>query len=111
MLPKFLFREVRKTNRMKTKNTYQNRKGALLAVSLITLLALSVAASKAIAATSASNYTFSTATNASLTDMSSGTTQLIGPDVDDFATPLTNIGFDFFFDATQYSQFSVNDNG
>src|ERR1051326_6475585 len=96
---------------MKTKNTHQNRIGALSAVSLITLLALSVAASKVVAAPSASNYSFSTATNASFTDMSSGTTQLIGPDVDDTATALTNIGFDFFFDAIQYSQFSVNDNG
>src|SRR5437868_2032494 len=105
MLPEFLFHEVRKTNRMKTKNTHQNRMGALSAISLITLLALSVAASKAVAATSASNYTFSTATNASFTNMSSGTTQLIGPDINDASTALTNIGFDFFFDATQYSQF------
>src|SRR5437016_2016130 len=43
------------------------------------------------------NYIFSTATNASLTDMSSGTTQLIGPDQDDAASAITNIGFDFFF--------------
>src|SRR5215831_5607072 len=94
---------------MKMKNTHRNRKGALSVLSLITLLVLPVAASKA--APSASNYTFSTATNASLTDMSSGTTQLIGPNVDDTATAQTSIGFDFFFDAIRYNQFSVNDNG
>jgi hypothetical protein len=61
--------------------------------------------------TVASNYTFSTATNASLTDMSSGTTQLIAADVDDTASALTNIGFDFYFQGARFTQFSVNENG
>jgi Cadherin-like beta sandwich domain len=64
------------------------------------------------AITNTANYAFSTATTASLTDMSSGTTTLVAADVDDSpASPLTNIGFDFFFQVTRYSQFSVNANG
>lgn len=46
-----------------------------------------------------------------LVDMSSGTTQLVAPSADDTASPLTDIGFDFFFDGVRHSQFSVNPNG
>ncbi len=63
------------------------------------------------AVTIASNYAFTTATNASLTDMSSGTTQLVAADQDDTASAVTNIGFDFYFQGAQFSQFSANSNG
>jgi hypothetical protein len=63
------------------------------------------------AAEVASNYTFSTATTASLTDMSSGTTQLVAADQDDTASAVTNIGFDFYFQGARFSQFSANSNG
>src|SRR3982751_1300186 len=53
----------------------------------------------------ASNYGFATATSASLTDMSSGTTQLLAANIDDTASPLTNIGFDFYFQGTRFTQF------
>jgi hypothetical protein len=59
----------------------------------------------------ASNYVFVTATSASLIDMSSGTTTLLASNIDDTASPLTNIGFDFFFQGTRFTQFSINDNG
>ncbi|HEX8649375.1 MAG TPA: Calx-beta domain-containing protein [Pyrinomonadaceae bacterium] len=59
----------------------------------------------------ASNYTFATATNASLTDMSTGTTQLLAGNIDDTASALTNIGFDFFFQGARFTQFSINENG
>lgn len=59
----------------------------------------------------AADYVFSTATNASFTDMSSGTTQLVGPTQDDTASVLTNIGFDFYLLGTRYSQFSTSSNG
>jgi len=62
-------------------------------------------------AQSAGNYTFVTTTTGSLTDMSSGTTQLLAANIDDTPSPLTNIGFDFFFMGTRYSQFSINENG
>src|ERR1044072_8666940 len=61
--------------------------------------------------TVASNYTFATATNASLTDMSSGTTQLLAANIDDTASALTSIGFDFFFQGARFTQFSINENG
>jgi hypothetical protein len=63
------------------------------------------------AASVASNYVFSTATNASLTDMSSGTTQLLAANIDDTASVLTNIGFDFYFQGARFTQFSINENG
>jgi hypothetical protein len=59
----------------------------------------------------ASNYVFATATNASLTDMSTGTTQLLAANVDDTASPVTNIGFDFYFQGARFAQFSINENG
>jgi hypothetical protein len=59
----------------------------------------------------ASNYTFTTATNGTFTDMSSGTTQLVAASADDTASVVTNIGFDFFFQGTRYSQFSASSNG
>ena len=59
---------------------------------------------------SAATYSF-TAGTAVLEDMSSGTTQLVGPGVDDTASPVSNIGFDFWYDGVRHSQFSVNPNG
>ena len=43
--------------------------------------------------------------------MSTGTTELLVPDLDDVASALTDIGFDFFFQGVRFSQFSVNENG
>ena len=61
---------------------------------------------------STANYAFSTNATGSLTNMSSGTTQLVASLTDDSpASSLTNIGFDFFLMGTRYSQFSVNANG
>jgi len=60
-----------------------------------------------------SNYSFTAVTNASLTDMSSGTTDILIPTTvgGDFASTVQNIGFNFTFMGTSYSQFSVNTNG
>ncbi len=43
--------------------------------------------------------------------MSSGTTSLIGAGLDAQASAITNIGFDFWFMASRYTQFSVNEDG
>ena len=59
----------------------------------------------------ASNYAFTTAANASLSDMSSGTTQLVAANLDDTASAVTNIGFDFYFQGARFTQFSANSNG
>lgn len=60
---------------------------------------------------STANYSFSTGTAGSLVDMSSGTTQLVAAATDDGVSAVTNIGFDFWFMGTRYSQFSATSNG
>ncbi len=57
------------------------------------------------------NYAFSTNVSGTFTNMSSGTTQLVAPGADDSASTLTNIGFDFVFMGTRYTQFGVSSNG
>ncbi len=59
----------------------------------------------------ASSYVFSTTTTGSLTDMSTGTTQLIGANADDTVSTVTNIGFTFIFQGVAYTQFSTSANG
>ena len=69
-----------------------------------------------IAAQDARNYgltdgTFSTGTNESLVDMSTGTTTLISGGVTDGASSVASIGFDVWFMGERYTQFSVGTNG
>lgn len=64
-----------------------------------------------ISVANAANYTLSTVTTASLANMSSGTTTLIAADQDDTASPVTPIGFDFYFQGVRQDRFSVNSNG
>jgi hypothetical protein len=59
----------------------------------------------------AMSYAFSTQTEVVLEDMSSGTTQIIGPGTDDTNSILSNIGFDFWFDGVRFTQFGANGNG
>jgi len=61
--------------------------------------------------TTVNNYLFSTATGATLADMT-GATQVIGSGVDDTptATPAP-IGFNFNYDGTNYTQYSVSPDG
>lgn len=56
------------------------------------------------------DYQFSTGTGAP-TDMSSGTTTIIGPSVDDGSSGIQNIGFTFRFANLDYTQYSVSSNG
>jgi hypothetical protein len=63
------------------------------------------------AVTAANNYTFATNTSASLTDMSSGTTQLVAASADDTASAVTNIGFEFYLLGARYTTFSASSNG
>jgi hypothetical protein len=66
-----------------------------------------------------SNYSFSTNSDGSLTldlnanaiDMTAGTTQLIGAGLDASASPVTGIPFSFLFMGTNFTQFSINDDG
>ncbi len=62
---------------------------------------------------STANYSFVSTATGSLTDMSSGTTDILVPTTvtDDFASAVTNIGFTFYFMGLPYTQYSVNSNG
>lgn len=70
-------------------------------------------------AQSAANYSFSTNTNGSLSldmnsnavDMTTGTTLLIGPNVNTFATSATPIGFDFWLMGTRNTSFNASSHG
>ena len=57
------------------------------------------------------NYTFSTATNATLEDLSVGATDLLTGNKDDNATTVAPIGFPVLFMGTVYTHFSANSNG
>lgn len=57
------------------------------------------------------NYTFSTATNASLEDLSTGATSLLTGNNDDVASDVAPIGFPFLFMGQLYTHFSANSNG
>ncbi|MEI6348300.1 MAG: T9SS type A sorting domain-containing protein [Bacteroidota bacterium] len=68
---------------------------------------------------STANYSFTTGTTGSMAldsnsnaiDMSTGTTQLVGPAVDNSISIVTNIGFDFYLMGLKYSQFSASSDG
>ena len=60
---------------------------------------------------SATTYAFTAATGVALENMSSGTTLLVGADSDDFASAVTPIGFEFWYDGVRQTLFSVNANG
>src|ERR1041384_216397 len=59
----------------------------------------------------ATTYGFANASAVALEDMSSGTTQLVAANLDDTASAVTNLGFDFWYDGVRFTQFSVNANG
>jgi hypothetical protein len=82
---------------------------------LLMMLALTV-----VHAQSTANYTFTTNSTGSLADvsgtavdMSTGTTQLVGPGLDATASGVTAIaiGFDYYFMGTRFTQFSVQEDG
>ncbi len=64
---------------------------------------------------STTNYTFSTAVDASLTDMSSGTTQLVAQNIDGLGqgifSNVNDIGFTFYFMSLPYTTFVVTEDG
>jgi len=70
-------------------------------------------------AQSTANYAFATNNNGTLAqdmngnavDMTTGSTSLLPATTDDTSSPLTNIGFDFFFMGSRQNQFAVSDNG
>ena len=77
------------------------------------LITLFLVASSFVFCQSTANYSFSNVSNASLTDMSTGSSNLLIPTSTsgDFASALAPIGFDFWLMGTRYDHFSVNSNG
>lgn len=63
-----------------------------------------------LSAQSSANYAFSTNTTASLANMS-GSTLLVGPNKNNTASEVYEIGFDFWFMGVRYTMFSANSNG
>ena len=59
----------------------------------------------------ATTYPFAASSGASLQDMSTGTTTLVGSASDDGASAVQNIGFEFMFMGNKFTQFSANANG
>jgi hypothetical protein len=59
---------------------------------------------------SGTTYPFSNTSGISL-ETPTGATVLLGSGVDNVASSVVNIGFDFWFTGSRYTQFSVNDNG
>ncbi|MFL6256233.1 MAG: hypothetical protein ACJ74T_14585, partial [Pyrinomonadaceae bacterium] len=59
----------------------------------------------------ATSYPFAATTGVALEDMSSGTTQLVAASLDDNASAVTNIGFEYWYDGVRATQFSANANG
>ncbi|HEY6118668.1 MAG TPA: fibronectin type III domain-containing protein [Pyrinomonadaceae bacterium] len=59
----------------------------------------------------AGTYAFTSSSAVALEDMSSGTTQLVAANLDDTASGVNNIGFEFWFDGVRFTQFSCNANG
>src|SRR6478672_11659082 len=56
---------------------------------------------------SSANYAFTTSTSGSFTDMSSGTTQLVGADRDDAVSAVQTLPFDFYLMGQRFNQFSA----
>lgn len=83
------------------------------------LIVILMAMNHSVWAQNSANYTFATSTTGSLAldmnggavDMSTGTTQLIGPGLDAAVSAVTNIGFDFHFMGNRFTQFSVQEDG
>ena len=59
----------------------------------------------------ATTYAFTNASAVALEDMSIGTTQLVAANLDDTASLVNNMGFEFWYDGVRFTQFSVNANG
>ena len=90
------------------KKTFMNKIYAKLLIGLLFVLGTVGAKAQTLA-----NYTFSNSTSASLTDMTSGTSNLLatGTYWDDVASSVTNLPFPFYFMGNTYAQFSINSNG
>jgi len=100
-------------NALVSKTTSCKKSSALLVMLLLLF-------SGSVVGQSSANYAFSTNASGSLAlladgttavDMTTGTTQLVAAGLDATASLATNIGFDFYFMGSKFSQFSVQEDG
>lgn len=104
---------------MKLKNIFTSKTNIFLAASILLLVnAVSATAQyfnkgeEVPNVVNGTTYPFAASTSGVLADMTTGTTQLVAPGVDDTpVSPVTNIGFTFTFDGVNYTQFSASSNG
>ena len=102
------------TKKNLSKNNFRNRNWHSYFIIVLTLFAFAISKAQ-----STTNYNFTTNTSSSLAldlngntvDMSTGTAQLVGADLDDISSGVTNIGFNFNLYSGTYSQFSASSNG
>ena len=98
-----------------TKNNFMNKLITKLLVGVLFVLATSGGA----LGQSTANYAYSTNTTGSLAldaygnaiDMTTGTTALVAAAQDSYASAVTNIGFNFIFMGSTYTQFTASSNG
>ncbi len=91
---------------MKTIQQFKNK--TIICIVFILMLSTQIGLGQ-----STANYTYLTHTTGSLTDMTTGTTDLLATGIyrTNVASPITNIGFTFYYMSTAYTQFSINCNG
>ena len=79
---------------------------AVISFFSVTLMMIMSFGSLGVKAQSTVNYAFSTTTTGSLVDISSGSTTILsGASLDDVASSVQNIGFDFWFQGNRWTQF------
>ena len=104
-------RRVTFVSSVRTRTSGRTTLRAKLALATSTAALLIGAAGAGAQTIDATNYPFSSAAGIVLEDLSSGTTQLVAANLDDTASAVTPIGFDFWLLAERLTQFSVNANG
>ena len=105
-----LFRRL--TMRLVSRNLHNARvRNDCMIIFLVMIVLMVTGGMQAWSQTTLSAYQYSTNASGSLTDMSSGSTQLYGAGTDDASCCNTSIGFTYTFCGTAYSYFSVSSNG
>lgn len=86
-----------------------------IALRVIVIIVCLIFQIKTLIAQSTANYTFTNNTNGSLTDINSSSTTLIGPGLDGLnfgvLSPISPIGFSFYFMSQPYETFTVTEDG
>jgi hypothetical protein len=95
---------------LKGSTTPERTNSRLSSKSFLIFLTLVIASFGNVWGQTCAQYTFTTGSGASLDPMS-GATSLIGPNNDDLASAVVDIGFPFIFLGSTYTQFSVSSNG